>query len=288
MSARKRSRATAFRMAGAVSPVFKSLLDGRVICRVTLLYNDGCIRSSSSPTYSRQNKIEMNFWQFEKWIVSLTWFNAGNTSRTISADGVPMMLLNRCSPNFFVKSPERFNRLRIYWPHKHLPCVTKSCVGITAGNFHPIVLDSLRVTTSLTLLKRRRADNVLVSLSRDDECNATGKLNLRLFSMTGNRSIDFVADGIGVADLGFGKPAPAGFARILSIESMFSVSALFYYTVVAYLKQWTNKHWFFSRENEEINNNKISTKNYNEMNWLICIILWIVFFCSQFDVRFIN
>lgn len=122
--------------------------------------------------------------------ILLTWFNAGKTSRTICADGVPMMLRSRWRPNFLVNKPERFRRFRMYWPHKHLPCVTKSCVGTTTGNFHPMVLDNLRVTTSLTLLKRRRADIVFGSLS-SDVVWIIGKLNLRLVSTTGNRSNAF-------------------------------------------------------------------------------------------------
>lgn len=119
----------------------------------------------------------------------LTKFKAGNTSRTMCADGVPIMLRSRCRPSFLVNSPDRFKRFRMYWPHKHLPCVTKSWVGTITGSFHPMVLDSLRVTTSLTLLKRRRAENVLASLNRDDECNTMGKLNLRLFSTMGMSNV---------------------------------------------------------------------------------------------------
>lgn len=67
--------------------------------------------------------------------------------------------------------------------------MTKSCVGITTGNFHPMVLDNFRVTTSLTLLNRRRADIVFGSLNSDDECNATGKLNFRFDSIDGRSDV---------------------------------------------------------------------------------------------------
>lgn len=131
-----------------------------------------------------------------------------------------MMLRSRCKPNFLVKSPDRFNRLRIYWPHRHLPCVTRSCVGTTVGSFHPIVLDNFRVTTSLTLLNRRRADKVLTSLSSDDECSAMGKLNLRLFSTTGKRSIDlrFRVDD-GCFDFVI-APAPVAAECIFSVDNI--------------------------------------------------------------------
>lgn len=56
-----------------------------------------------------------------------------------------------------------------------------SWVGI-AGAFQPIVFDSFRDTTSLMLLSRRRADIVGPSTSSEDECNETGKLNLRFVS----------------------------------------------------------------------------------------------------------
>lgn len=111
------------------------------------------------------------------------------------ADGVPIMLRNRCKPNFFVNSPDRFKRFRMYWPHRHLPCVTKSCVGTTTGSFHPIVLDSFRVTTSLTLLNRRRAEIVFGSLSNDVVFN-NGKLNFRFVSTIGSESNGFVGGRI--------------------------------------------------------------------------------------------
>lgn len=138
-----------------------------------------------------------------------------------------MMLRSRCRPNFFVNSPDRFNRFRMYWPHKHFPCVTKSCVGITTGNFHPIVLDNFRVTTSLTLLNRRRAENVFGSLSNDDECNAMGKLNFRLVSATGNRSAALVDSVCVVAVVVvirglFNDDAPNELPKTLSGDSILS------------------------------------------------------------------
>lgn len=71
-----------------------------------------------------------------------------------------MMLRIRCKAKRLLKTPERFNRYRMYWPHRHFPCVIMSCVGtgVVVGIFQPIVFDNLRETTSLTLLKRRRAD----------------------------------------------------------------------------------------------------------------------------------
>lgn len=111
------------------------------------------------------------------------------------ADGVPMMLRNRCKPNFFVNNPDRFRRFRMYWPHRHFPCVTKSCVGTTTGSFHPIVLDNFRVTTSLTLLNRRRAEIVFGSLSNDVVFN-NGKLNFRFVSTMGSESNGFVGGRI--------------------------------------------------------------------------------------------
>lgn len=103
------------------------------------------------------------------------------------ADGVPIMLRNRCKPNFLVNTPDRFKRFRMYWPHRHFPCVTRSCVGTTAGSFHPIVLDNFRVTTSLTLLNRRRAETVFGSVS-NDVVFKSGKLNFRLVSTIGSES----------------------------------------------------------------------------------------------------
>lgn len=113
------------------------------------------------------------------------------------ADGVPIMLRSRCNPNFLVNSPDRFKRFRMYWPHRHFPCVTKSCVGTTTGSFHPMVLDNLRVTTSLTLLNRRRADIVFGSLSSDVVFN-NGKLNFRFVSTIGSESNGFVGDRMGM------------------------------------------------------------------------------------------
>lgn len=63
ISLRNRSRATALKIAGAVSAVCKSLLDGRVICLVTFVYSVGCIRSNSSPTlvfFRKQNEEKKN------------------------------------------------------------------------------------------------------------------------------------------------------------------------------------------------------------------------------------
>lgn len=111
------------------------------------------------------------------------------------ADGVPIMLRSRCKPNFFVNSPDRFKRFRIYWPHKHFPCVTKSCVGTTTGSFQPMVLDNFRVTTSLTLLNRRRAEIVFGSQSNDVVFN-NGKLNFRFVSTIGSESNGFAGGRI--------------------------------------------------------------------------------------------
>lgn len=92
------------------------------------------------------------------------------------------MLRILCSPSFLLKTPARFKRLRMYWPHRHLPCVIMSCAGI-CGLLQPIVLDSFRVTTSLTLLSRRRAEIEFAAAISDPrrlaECNEAGKLNLR-------------------------------------------------------------------------------------------------------------
>lgn len=80
--------------------------------------------------------------------------------------------------------------------------MTKSAVGTTTGNFHPIVLDNFLVTTSLTLLNRRRAENVFGSLSNDVVFN-NGKLNFRFVSTIGSESngfvgnIDMVGGGVG-------------------------------------------------------------------------------------------
>lgn len=96
-------------------------------------------------------------------------------------EGVPTILRMRCNPNFLLNTPDLLSRERIYWPQRHFPWVTISCVGID-GTFQPIVFDNFRVTASPTLLKRRRADSVETSVRNDDECSDTGKLNLRLDS----------------------------------------------------------------------------------------------------------
>lgn len=66
-----------------------------------------------------------------------------------------------------------------------------------------MVLDNLRVT-SLTVLNRRRDDAEFTSPNNDDDCSAMGKLNFRLFSTTGKRSMDLV-DNAGVSGLDFGN-----------------------------------------------------------------------------------
>lgn len=108
-------------------------------------------------------------------IFKLTANNAGNTSRTTRIDGVPMILLILCSPNFRLKTPARFSRHRIYCPHKHLPWVIMSAVGIVC--FHPIVLDNFRLKASPTLLSRRLADSAAGSPSSEPALIL--RLNLR-------------------------------------------------------------------------------------------------------------
>lgn len=105
--------------------------------------------------------------------------------------GVPTILLILCSPSFLLNTPDFFSRHRMYWPQRHFPCVMMSCDGST-GCFHPIVLDSFLVTTSLTLLSRRRANDAVLdgcnepaliepggSPCRTVEWRLAGKLNFR-------------------------------------------------------------------------------------------------------------
>lgn len=52
----------------------------------------------------------------------------------------------------------------------------------------------------LTLLNLRRADNVLTSLSSDDECNAIGKLNFLFASGVDDGFVSVEPDAAGADD----------------------------------------------------------------------------------------
>ena len=125
-------------------------------------------------------KSEFEKQPFRRPVFQHTLFNAGNISVMLPVDG-PTMLRIRCILNFLLKTPEHLKRTPIYWPHRHLPCATISWGGMV-GCFHPIRVDIFRATTSLTLLKRLRADAAETSLNNADEYKAIGKLNFRFDS----------------------------------------------------------------------------------------------------------
>lgn len=95
-------------------------------CRDTFEYIRGCIRSSSSPIWNiffwkKKKRNSISFRSSKSKIVSFgTAFKAGNISLVENVAGVSNIVRKRWV-TFLFKNPARFNRARIYWPHKHLP-----------------------------------------------------------------------------------------------------------------------------------------------------------------------